>query len=610
MDVTRTLLKRVVAVGVVLLVVVGGSAGYVGYQYQQSPPDVKSVESEWGEVTEEETKIQTTVVVNNPNSIGLPGVVGVEYSTELNDVTIMQGQKSSVSISPGRNEISIPATMNNTAIARWWVSHVNNGEQSTMTVAASVTGPGGFSQPIQTQNSKFETTMLDSMESSEPRTVTLQGEEFVVLKEQSASWGEADMEETPIEFSATIENEHDYALTLDGIGYVIRMNDVVVGEGQRTDGVTVEPGQTGSIDTRAVIDTKKMADWWASHVRHDESTEMTVAMYGLVERDGELQRVPFELFSQDLQFTTNMLEGGGTSVQPIEGASDDGPSFEQPTVIDSSRSWGEVTENSTALRGSVTLENPNEGSINEFIQFRTRTDIAINDVTVADETESVGSLDSGRNTLRTSVHWNDSATPRWWAKHVNNGEQSTRTIDQRTLADLGFTRLPVRETGGAATFETDILAAIETDETADLRTEDGTKIAELQGTSPSWGQADAQRTPITVDVTIKNTFETQITFDELQYRFTMNDVVVGERTAPESYTIAPGNTRTVTFTLAIDSQKMDEWWVSHIRNDEETTLDVRTSVRVTTPYGSERADVDSLTQSQNFTTDFLAQDEE
>lgn len=596
---------KVAVVGVLLVVVVGGSVGYVGYTYSQNPPTVESVNSEWGEVTEERTELETTVVVDNPNSVGIPGILGVRYTTRLNDVVLIQGENPSVGIASGRNEIVVPGSMENEAIAEWWVSHVNNGESSEMTVSAEVLAPGGVNRTISSQSSTFETDMLASLQGDGPQTVSLQGEQFIVLSNQSASWGEADMETTPMSFSATVENLHDYNLTLDGVGYEIRMNDVTVGEGRTTDGLTVQPGETGTLEIDAAIDSPKMAAWWATHVENNESTRMSIAMYGLVERDGELKRVPFELVEQDLRFTTNMLEGGGTSVQPLQGDGG-GPSYEQPSVTDSTREWGEVTEDTTQIRSTVTVQNPNNGSINDFVVIRSGQRVTINDVLVADGTSDLGTLETGTNRLQATTRMDNTKVPEWWARHVNNGEQSSFVVQPQTVADLGFTKFGVGISGSASTMETNMLAGLNSTQTQPVKTDGGTKLAEVKEVQAEWGEADTDTSPITVTATITNTFDTQITLRDLEYAILMNDVTAGEGTDEVEYVIQPGETRTVTFDLAIDSQQMQAWWVSHIRNDEVTAVDVSASIEVDTPIADpQRADVDALSDSQNVTTDFL-----
>lgn len=603
-----SLLRKLVVLGVGLLVVSGGALGYAAMTFQQHPPTVESVTSEWGDVTREQTEVSTTVVVRNPNDIGIPGVAGITYSTKLNDVVIMEGSKSSVGLSPGRNEITIPATMENRAIAEWWVSHVNDGETSTMAVQATLEGPGGVSEPVTSQSSMFETNMLEAMQTDEPTAVTLQGEEFIVLKEQSASWGEATMEETPIHFSATVENSHDYPLTLDGLGYVIRMNDVTVGSGQTAEGVAVAPGDTGTIAVDAAIVTERMADWWASHVRNEESTRMTVEMYGLVERDGELVRVPVELFEKDLQFETDMLGGGGTSVQPVQGGGEE-PSYQQPTVVETSQEWGTVTAETTDIRTTVTVDNPNEGTTNEFVSVGLGQRMSVNGVTVADGSSDFGTLDSGTTELQTTVAMDNSKVPEWWARHVNGGERSTLVVEPRTTADLGFTKFAADVGGQERTVETDVLAGLNDDESQEIRS-NGRTVATVEQTRASWGGADDQQAPIEVDVTIENTAPVPLTLGDLEYTIEMNDVTVGDGTAPESHTIYPGETKTVTYTITIDSQQMDEWWVSHIKNGEETSVGVDASVEVSGGGSSDRVELDGLTDTQTLSTDFLGGDGE
>jgi len=162
--------------------------------------------------------------------------------------------------------------------------------------------------------------------------------------------------------------------------------------------------------------------------------------------------------------------------------------------------------------------------------------------------------------------------------------------------------------GRESSMSTDLLAGLTTDEPQEI-TASGRTVARVEETRASWGEADATAAPIEVAVTVENTARVPLTVSELQYAITMNDVVTGEGTAPESYTVQPGQTRTVSFTLVVDSQRMDEWWVSHVRNDERTAVAVDASVAVSALGTTERVEVEGLTDSRNVTTDFLGEAE-
>ena len=306
-------------------------------------------------MTNETTEIRTDVTVRNPNPVGVPGVLDVGYTATLNGVTLAEGTESGVGFAPGTTTVKTTAEMRNERIADWWVTHVNGGERSELDIAARVSGPG-VSRTIPARSSTVETDILGGFTADGERTVELAGEPFVVLSDQEASWGEATAERTPMRFRATVRNVHDYPVTLDGVEYVVVMNGVELGRGTQRTNFDVQPGEAQTLDVTADLRTPRMARWWAEHVRDDEASELSVRMYGVVERDGEQVRIPLRLYDTTLRLETDLLGGGGTSVTPV--ASSGGPPAAGVEVTDRSRSWGAVTDETTELRTSVGLDTP------------------------------------------------------------------------------------------------------------------------------------------------------------------------------------------------------------------------------------------------------------
>ncbi|WP_229124900.1 LEA type 2 family protein [Halapricum desulfuricans] len=298
---------RTVVVGVVvslglvaLLVTVLVATGVL------AQPTVESIDTRWSDATNETTLVETQARVDNPNPIGTPGVVSVEYTASLNDVVLVDGEKSGIGLSPGENTIEFTAPMDNDRIADWWVTHVNNGERSTLTIEPKASGPG-VSQSLPEQTSTVATDLLSSFESAEEEAVTVDGEPLLVLGDRNASWGEATDETTPLRLNVDLDNAHDQPVTLSGIEYVVTMNNVTLGEGTTTDSVDLEPGESEALTVDAALETDAFADWWPTHVRNDETSRMRVTLYGLVERDGEQVRMPIRLYQQRLEFETDLL---------------------------------------------------------------------------------------------------------------------------------------------------------------------------------------------------------------------------------------------------------------------------------------------------------------
>ncbi|MFC7177422.1 hypothetical protein [Halosegnis marinus] len=300
-------------VGAVLLLLVGAGVGAYLYQlgsdFQQ--PTVESVESEFGAVEGDTTEIRTRLVLDNPNDQSIPGAARLGFAVTMNGVPVADGSKGGVGLRPGRNELNVTVPLRNEQIPAWWVTHVNNDERTELVTAPSVSLPGlPVSVDLPNRTRTIETDLLGAVTSEGERTVAVGNTSVMTVSNQRASWGEATAEETPLEVRTDIENVHDYPVRLDGTAYTIEMNGVVVGNGTTDDSFVLQPGESGTFAANPVIDTPRMADWWASHVAANETTRLSVRVYGLVEQDGELERVPITVFEREAELRTDLLGEG------------------------------------------------------------------------------------------------------------------------------------------------------------------------------------------------------------------------------------------------------------------------------------------------------------
>jgi hypothetical protein len=80
----------------------------------------------------------------------------------------------------------------------------------------------------------------------------------------------------------------------------------------------------------------------------------------------------------------------------------------------------------------------------------------------------------------------------------------------------------------------------------------------------------------------------------------MNDISVGEGEAGRTTTIPPGETVPVEATTVIRTQTLDEWWVSHLQNDQVTELRMRMYLTVDLSAaggGEQRVPLDEFTRT-------------
>jgi hypothetical protein len=86
----------------------------------------------------------------------------------------------------------------------------------------------------------------------------------------------------------------------------------------------------------------------------------------------------------------------------------------------------------------------------------------------------------------------------------------------------------------------------------------------------------------------------------------MNDVTVGEGASEDPTVIAPGDVETVETETAIEARHLDEWWVTHLRRNQETTVRVTFRLQADLPVvGTVQLPVDVLTYRTRLETDLL-----
>jgi LEA14-like dessication related protein len=529
------------------------------------------------------------------------------YAVRLNDVTLVDDTERGVGFGTGRSTVDVSAAMANERIADWWVAHVNDGESSTLSVDATVSAPG-LSQSVPVRESTVETDLLEGFTSTGSRTVSLEGDPFLVVSDERASWGEATAERTPIRFSSRLENVHDYAVTLDGIAYEVTMNDVRLGQARTDDAFALDPGQGGAFDVTVALDTPKMAAWWREHVRDGEESEMTVAMYGLVERDGELVRVPLRLFEKSLRMETDMLGDGETSVESLEDDSTADASGVKPAVAATEQSWGQVTDARTDVDTTVTLETP-DGEFADVLALDLTQSTAINDVTVATGGASADGLARGSDSLAYTVAMDNGEVPTWWARHLNRGERSSVVTTPTATVDAGITTVEADLDTRRSTFETDLLAGLRDGGGERVRA-DGRPVLTVTDVSASWGRATPSEAPIDVTARIQNEFKGPLTIESVDYTVSTNGITLADRTDRIGQTIRTGRTEEVPVRMRLDNSRMDAWWVSHVRNDERSSFDVDAEVTVSSVGFRRTEPLDSLSQSSTVETDVLNRTDE
>lgn len=292
-----TLKKVAIAVGVVVLVL-GIGVGYLALTFQ--PPDASvDDEGEWGEVNESSTEVVTTIQVQNNNdyAISLGSNVGAKYYLYFNDVRVANGEKRGVNIPKGNSTIELRTYIDNEQLVPWWAEFVRANEtivmDTTVTAEAGLLGQQ-FSKNFTLEQRTMmedETPMIDSLSAAasetEGRYTVDAGVEEVgyVVERGYAEWGEVEDNQTTVLFKFDITNPSDSVAIPsepDGLRANIEMNGVnlmdVSGDEfeMRSSTEPIQPGETRTVVYAVDMDNRKIDDWFRSHVRNDEVTDVEV----------------------------------------------------------------------------------------------------------------------------------------------------------------------------------------------------------------------------------------------------------------------------------------------------------------------------------------------
>jgi hypothetical protein len=105
--------------------------------------------------------------------------------------------------------------------------------------------------------------------------------------------------------------------------------------------------------------------------------------------------------------------------------------------------------------------------------------------------------------------------------------------------------------------------------------------------------------------TVYNAKALPMAVTEIGYAITMNDVAVGNGSSETGYVIEGRSTETIETTTAIRNGKLDEWWVSHLENDQVTELRIDFYAELELGGETVRVPLDELTYRKTIETDLF-----
>ncbi|MFA1610599.1 LEA type 2 family protein [Halobellus rubicundus] len=360
-------LRTVVGALLVVALLVGGAfaAGVVGV------PSVAGVENRFGPVNETTTVVETDLVVSNPNPIGVSlGGLTVDYDVRLNDVSLASGVKEGLQVGTGNTTVPFRTAARNERIPPWWVSHVRNGERTTVTVDTTVESStlGSTVDPPNVTR-QVETDLLSQFNSSETRPVNANrpfvSDPVLYVNETRAQWGTVTDAETPMRLDFVVYNPKPYPIGVSQLGYDITMNDVAVGNGTTDSEYVIPPKSSRTVEATVSIRNDRIDEWWVTHLERNQVTDLRIEFAARLELSTTAIRVPLDSLTYTRTIETDIFgtkptgeNGTATSETATatlsEGTSDDAATetaSPTPTAAPTPDSTETATPSPTATSG-------------------------------------------------------------------------------------------------------------------------------------------------------------------------------------------------------------------------------------------------------------------
>ncbi|QLH77062.1 LEA type 2 family protein [Halosimplex rubrum] len=279
--------------------------------------------------------------------------------------------------------------------------------------------------------------------------------------------------------------------------------------------------------------------------------------------------------------------------------------------------WGEVTDERTEVVTTVWVDNPNPVGVSLGDTVTADYDISLNDVLLAAGTKSNITVPRGNSTeqLRTDV-LNDHLAD-WWVRYVRANETVTVdanatlrvntpipvTYDVRRNRTMLTESTPVIDSLSASANRTSgtYTRSVGASQASDSILEDAglseastlTVGYEIERGWATWGNVTADRTTVVFHLRVHNPGDVPVpgSPEGIGVGIDLNDIPTFEadggslsaRNTESPLLIQPNETREVAFAVTMDNDRVDEWFTSHVRNGERTTVESRVQLVLANP---------------------------
>jgi len=244
-----------------------------------------------------------------------------------------------------------------------------------------------------------------------------------------------------------------------------------------------------------------------------------------------------------------------------------GPEFE----ISITQIWGRVIRDTTEIRTIIAFNNPT--LLARWLK-KIELEIYINDLKITSEVNetNIEVKPLAETKIQLTSFLDNARIPDLWATYLN-GDNLFRVEVDGNVTFRSTTRETVCPIGYKTSAHTDLLDLLRVTEPREIRA--GTAALTLETLVLDWSKATAAQTEMNTEALIYNPNSYPVTVTAINYTVEMNSIKMGGDTIYVSKVLEPQRNTTVSFTATLNNTMLHPWWVTHLGNDQITTISLK-----------------------------------
>ncbi len=254
--------------------------------------------------------------------------------------------------------------------------------------------------------------------------------------------------------------------------------------------------------------------------------------------------------------------------------------LQEPELREVSLKWGEVTPATTEVLGTITIYNPN--SVSLPIESVT-CEIKMDGIKVGSaETINLQIEEEAEFPVKIVAKIDNAKIPEFWAEHLRRDEISEAEIEMHIAFDLEGIKFTLPYTLKQP-IETNILSylsgiePISVEKKADILILGGKTVFKisLNRLSGAWGTTTPQTSQMELIANVYNDNLYPLLIPKIKYFIESNGMPIGFGETGLVNAILPKSGKDIEITATLDTSLMDEWFVRHIQQGENSAFDIQ-----------------------------------